>query len=63
MANIENNREVMRYLRELNEWLARDVHDRHAEVRGLNARVDELRDLMRDVLDGRRPEGEFIPGV
>lgn len=63
LANIENNREVMRYLRELNEWLARDVHDRHAEVRGLNARVDELRDLMRDVLDGRRPEGFTAPGV
>ncbi|TFK53121.1 hypothetical protein OE88DRAFT_1807017 [Heliocybe sulcata] len=43
-ASIEQQREIMRYLRGLNEWLARDVHDRQAEIRGVSARVDRLRD-------------------
>ncbi|EPQ51904.1 hypothetical protein GLOTRDRAFT_140838 [Gloeophyllum trabeum ATCC 11539] len=43
-ASIEQQREIMRYLRGLNEWLARDVHDRQAEIRGVAARVDRLRD-------------------
>ena len=33
----------MRYMRGLNEWLARDVHDRQSELRGVSARVDQLR--------------------
>ena len=38
----------MRYMRGLNEWLERDVHDRQAELRGVSARVDQLRnDLSR----------------
>ena len=38
----------MRYMRGLNEWLERDVQDRHAELRGVTSRVDELRnDLAR----------------
>ena len=38
----------MRYMRGLNEWLGRDVADRQNELRGVSARVDELRrDLSR----------------
>lgn len=38
----------MRYMRGLNEWLERDVQDRHAELLGVTSRVDELRnDLAR----------------
>jgi hypothetical protein len=38
----------MRYMRGLNEWLERDVHDRQAELLGVSARVDQLRtDLSR----------------
>lgn len=38
----------MRYMRGLNEWLERDVHDRQSELRGVSARVDQLRtDLNR----------------
>jgi hypothetical protein len=32
----------MRYMRGLNDWLARDVHDRQNELRGVIARVDAL---------------------
>jgi hypothetical protein len=31
-------------LQSLNEWFERDVHDRRAELRGISARVDQLRD-------------------
>lgn len=38
----------MRYMSGLNDWLARDVQDRQAELRGVTARVDQLRtDLSR----------------
>jgi hypothetical protein len=39
----------MRYMRGLNEWLERDVHDRQSELRGVVARVDQLRDDIRNV--------------
>ncbi len=32
----------MRYMRGLNEWLERDVHDRQNEFRGIHARVEQL---------------------
>lgn len=32
----------MRYMRGLNEWLERDVHDRQSEIRGVVARVEQL---------------------
>jgi hypothetical protein len=37
----------MRYMRGLNEWLERDVYDRQNELRGVVARVDQLRDELR----------------
>jgi hypothetical protein len=36
-------------MRGLNEWLERDVHDRQSELRGVVARVDQLRDDIRNV--------------
>jgi hypothetical protein len=39
----------MRYMRGLNEWLERDVYDRQNELRGVVARVDELRDQLRNM--------------
>jgi hypothetical protein len=50
----------MRYMRGLNEWLERDVQDRQAELRGVTARVDELRnDIARLGLGqpGVQPQG------
>jgi hypothetical protein len=42
----DQQRELMRYMRGLNGWFERDVHDRQAELRGVSARVDQLRDDM-----------------
>jgi hypothetical protein len=39
----------MRYMRGLNEWLERDVHDRQSELRGVVARVDQLRNDIRGI--------------
>ncbi|KAF8054910.1 hypothetical protein FPV67DRAFT_1751788 [Lyophyllum atratum] len=49
-ASVGQQRELMRYMRSLNEWLARDTSDRQDELRGLNARVDQLR---QDILNIR----------
>jgi hypothetical protein len=44
LAALEQQRELMRYMNSLNEWLGHDVEDRQAELRGVAARVDRLRD-------------------
>lgn len=52
----------MRYMRGLNEWLERDVHDRQSELRGVSARVDQLRnDLSRLGLGVQAPCKFSIP--
>lgn len=59
VATIEQQREIMRYMRGLNEWLERDVQDRQEEIRAVTGRVDQLRDLLMQVLS-RPTEGECI---
>ncbi|CAA7269900.1 unnamed protein product [Cyclocybe aegerita] len=49
LATVDQQRELMRYMRGLNEWLERDVHDRQSELRGVVARVDQLSDYIRDM--------------
>ncbi|KAH7903879.1 hypothetical protein BJ138DRAFT_67873, partial [Hygrophoropsis aurantiaca] len=44
LATVDQQRELMRYMHGLNEWLERDVQDRQAELRGVSARVDQLRE-------------------
>ena len=44
LASLEQQRELMRYMNSLNEWLGHDVEDRQAELRGVSARVDQLAD-------------------
>ena len=46
-ASIDQQREIMRYLHGLNSWLERDVRDRQEEIRSIGARVDALRNEMR----------------
>ncbi|KAL0946096.1 hypothetical protein HGRIS_012361 [Hohenbuehelia grisea] len=59
LATVDQQRELMRYMRGLNEWLERDVHDRQAELRGVSARVEQLANYVRNVGEGvgRRPGG------
>lgn len=59
VATIEQQREIMRYLRNLNDWLDRDVHDRQSEIRSVTERVDFLSNLLNQVLQ-TRGEGEQI---
>ncbi|KAF7319476.1 PH domain-containing protein [Mycena chlorophos] len=47
LATVDQQRELMRYMRGLNEWLERDVRDRQQELRGVMARVDQIRAEMR----------------
>jgi len=49
----------MRYMRGLNEWLGRDVHDRQSELRGVANRVEELRRDLGRLAPGPRPPGKF----
>ena len=44
LAALEQQRELTRYMNSLNEWLGHDVEDRQAELRGVAARLDQLRD-------------------
>ncbi|KAL0952250.1 hypothetical protein HGRIS_006540 [Hohenbuehelia grisea] len=52
LATVDQQRELMRYMRGLNEWLERDVHDRQAELRGVFARVEQLANYVRNVGEG-----------
>ena len=45
----------MRYMSGLNDWLARDVQDRQAELRAVTARVDQLREDLGHLGVGARP--------
>jgi hypothetical protein len=42
VATVDQQRELMRYMRGLNEWLERDVHERQAELRGVSTKIDHL---------------------
>jgi hypothetical protein len=53
LATVDQQRELMRYMRGLNEWLERDVHNRQSELWGVVARVDQLRDDIRGIRTGR----------
>ncbi|KAM6501107.1 hypothetical protein JOM56_004121 [Amanita muscaria] len=41
-ATYQQQQDLSRYMRELNEWLARDVNDRHDELNAVTARLDIL---------------------
>jgi hypothetical protein len=47
LATFDQQREMTRYLTALNQWLARDVEDRHNEMRSVMGRIDDLRNEMR----------------
>jgi hypothetical protein len=47
VASVDQQREVMRWMTGLNEWLERETHDRQSELRSLSARMDYLNDQFR----------------
>jgi len=52
LASLEQQRELMRYMNSLNDWLGHDVEDRQAELRGVSARIDQLRDDLNRLTRG-----------
>jgi hypothetical protein len=44
LASLEQQRELMRYMNSLNDWLGHDVEDRHAELQRIFDRLDQLDD-------------------
>ncbi|CDO77430.1 hypothetical protein BN946_scf184857.g37 [Trametes cinnabarina] len=62
IAGMEQQSEVINYLRGLNQWLERDVHDRHAEIESVTARLEQTRDevlgLLNQVANALRREGQ-----
>ncbi|KAF8639219.1 hypothetical protein AX17_001704 [Amanita inopinata Kibby_2008] len=54
-ATYNQQQDLSRYMRELNEWLARDVNDRQDELRGVTARLDYLTNALLN-LQSRGPE-------
>ncbi|KAG9013171.1 hypothetical protein FRB90_006205, partial [Tulasnella sp. 427] len=55
---LDQQREVIRYLGDLNGWLERDAHDRQGDMTSLAARLDRLRDELAQRHVGQPP---FVP--
>ena len=49
LATVDQQRELMRYMQGLNEWLERDVYDQQSELRGVVARVEQLSHDIRGI--------------
>jgi hypothetical protein len=47
-------------MRGLNEWLDRDVRDRQSELRGVAARVDQLREDLGRLASGMPAQGMLV---
>ena len=42
LASLEQQRELMRYMNSLNEWLGHDVQDRYEELCSVSDHLDQL---------------------
>jgi predicted nucleic acid-binding Zn-ribbon protein len=49
LATVDQQRELTRYMRGLNEWLERDVYDRQSELRDVVAHVEQLSHDIRGI--------------
>jgi hypothetical protein len=49
LASLEQQRELMRYMDSLNDWLGHDVEDRQTEIRGVSDHIDQLRDELNSL--------------
>lgn len=52
MASVEQQNLLIDHLNQLNQWLARDQQDRHNELRGIYARVEQLREDLNRLHQG-----------
>jgi len=44
LASLEQQRELIKYMNSLNEWLGHDVEERQTELCGVSDRIDQFRD-------------------
>ena len=49
-ATTDQQQELVRYLTDLNQWLARDVNQRRNEIRGVEDGIENLRNRLHDRL-------------
>ena len=49
LATVDQQRELTKYMRGLNEWLERDVYDRQSELRDVVASVEQLSHDIRGI--------------
>lgn len=52
MASVEQQNLLIDHLNRLNQWLADDQQDRHNELRGIYARVEQLREDLNRIHQG-----------
>lgn len=52
MASVEQQNLLIDHLNRLNQWLAGDQQDRQNEMRGIYARVNQLRDDLNRLFQG-----------
>lgn len=52
MASVEQQNLLIEHLNRLNQWLTGDQQDRQNEMRGIYARVDQLRDDLNRLYQG-----------
>ena len=60
---MDQERELMRYMRSFNDWLERDVEDRQAELWAATDRVDQLRDNLQGTGLGAVPGRHSYAGL
>ncbi|KIJ34006.1 hypothetical protein M422DRAFT_52214 [Sphaerobolus stellatus SS14] len=61
-ATLDQTRQTTEYLQRLNQWLERDVSDRHDEITSLGERIDLLRNEIAGHIPQVRPAGGPVPG-
>ena len=44
LSSLEQQRELIKYMNSLNEWLGHDVERRQTELRAVSDRIDQFRD-------------------
>ena len=52
MASVEQQNLLIEHLNRLNQWLTGDQQDRQNEMRGIYARVDQLREDLNRLYQG-----------
>lgn len=53
MATVDQQRELMQYTRRLDDWMGREVGERHGDLSRLRALFEQIRQDVRDWQDGR----------